>query len=107
MTKFLDLIKENTSVNFKGHSFTLKLDTNEDPNKKGIKIQFIPQNLKQLSKQENDDLAIELEQKLEPGLSRVGLKVERDRELKNPAVIGFFVYIEYLDRIVRKVLKNA
>lgn len=107
MTKFSNLINENTSVNFKGHTFTLKLDTNEDPNKKGIKIQFIPQTLKQLSKQENDDLAIELEQKLEPGLSRVGLKVERDSELKNPSVIGFFVYIEYLDRIVRKVLQNA
>jgi len=30
--------------------------------------------------------------------------VERDRNLKDKTIIGFFVYIEYLDRIVRKAL---
>jgi hypothetical protein len=107
MTKLSAILSEATTVNFKGHSFTLRLDTNEDPKKKGVKIQFVPSTFQMLSQQEKDDLAIELEQKLEPGLAKVGLKVERDRELRDPNIIGFFIYIEYLDRIVRKALQGA
>jgi len=36
------LLSEVTKVNFRGHTFVLKVDVNEDPNKKGIKIQFLP-----------------------------------------------------------------
>jgi len=107
MAKISSLLLEATTVNFKGHSFSLLLDTNEDPKKKGVKIQFVPNTFDALSQQEKDDLAIELEQKLEPGLAKAGLKVERDRELRDPNIIGFFIYIEYLDRIVRKALQGA
>jgi hypothetical protein len=107
MAKISSLLLEATTVNFKGQSFTLVLDTNEDPKKKGVKIQFVPAAFAQLSPQERDDIAIALEQKLDTGLQKVGLKVERDRQLKDPNIIGFFIYIEYLDRIVRKVLQGA
>ena len=33
-----------------------------------------------------------------------GLDVERDRNLKDKTIIGFFIYIEYLDQIIRKAL---
>jgi hypothetical protein len=51
-----------------------------------------------------NDIAIELEQRLENGLGEYELRVERDRNLKDKTIIGFFVYIEYFDKIVRKAL---
>ena len=99
------VLSEATKVNFKGHTFVLKVDVNEDPNKKGIKIQFIPTKFGDLSKTEQNDLAIELGNKLEAGLKSYGMKIERDRNLKDKTIIGFFVYIEYIDKIVRKALK--
>lgn len=98
------VIAESAKIKFAGHQFMLKVDVNEDPNKKGIKIQFIPTTFGQISPTEQNDIAIELEQRLEDGLEEYGMKVERDRNLKDKTIIGFFVYIEYLDRIVRKAL---
>ena len=100
------IIAESAKIKFAGHQFLLKVDVNEDPNKKGIKIQFIPTTFGQISPTEQNDIAIELEQRLEDGLEEYGIKVERDRNLKDKTIIGFFVYIEYLDRIVRKALAD-
>lgn len=101
------LINESTKVNFKGHSFVLRVGVNEDPNKMGIKVQFIPTTFGTIAQTEQNDLAIELEEKLEQGLSEYGIKVERDRNLKDKTIIGFFIYIEYIDRIIRKVLQDT
>jgi hypothetical protein len=101
-----EVITESAKIKFAGHQFMLKVDVNEDPNKKGIKIQFIPTTFGQMSKTEQNDIAIELEQRLEDGLDEYGMKVERDRNLKDKTIIGFFVYIEYLDKIVRKALSG-
>lgn len=99
------ILSEATKVNFEGHNFILKVDVNEDPNKKGIKIQFIPTKFGELSRTEQNDIAIALASKLEEGLKQFGMRVERDRNLKDKTIIGFFVYIEYIDRIVRKALQ--
>ena len=100
------VLSEVTKVNFKGHKFVLKIDVNEDPNKKGVKVQFLPTTFGNMSKQEQDNIAMELAQKLNSGLSTLGLSVERDRELKDKTVIGFFIYIEYIDKIVRQALSG-
>jgi hypothetical protein len=102
-----EMLSEVTKVNFKGNKFVLKVDVNEDPNKKGIKVQFLPVSFGELSKQEQDDVAIDLAAKLNQGLSSLGLSVERDRELKDKTVIGFFIYIEYLDKIIINALNKA
>ena len=101
-----EVITESAKIKFAGHQFMLKVDVNEDPNKKGIKIQFIPTTFGQMSSTQQNDIAIELEQRLEDGLNEYGMKVERDRNLKDKTIIGFFVYIEYLDKIVRKALSG-
>lgn len=101
------VLSEVTKVNFKGHKFVLKIDVNEDPNKKGVKVQFLPTTFGNMSKQEQDNIAIELAQKLNNGLSSVGLSVERDRELKDKTVIGYFIYIEYLNKIILNALARA
>lgn len=98
------IIKEAVKINFKGHQFVLKVDVNEDPNKKGIKVQFLPTSFGTLTPTEQNDIAISLGEKLQAGLKPFGLDVERDRNLKNKTIIGFFIYIEYLDKIIRKAL---
>ena len=88
------VIAESAKVKFAGHQFMLKVDVNEDPNKKGLKIQFIPTTFGQISQTEQNDIAIELETRLEAGLEEYGMRVARDRNLKDKTIIGFFVYIE-------------
>jgi|TARA_B110000908_G_scaffold27423_1_gene32091 hypothetical protein len=100
------VISESAKVKFGGHQFMLKVDVNEDPQKKGLKIQFIPTTFGQLSTTEQNDIAIELEKRLEAGLDRYEMRVERDRNLKDKTIVGFFVYIEYFDKLVRKALSG-
>ena len=100
------VISEAAKINFAGHSFILKVDTNEDPNKKGVKIQFLPTEFGKITPTEQNDIAIELESRLEKGLGEFDMRVERDRNLKDKTIIGFFIYIEYFDRIVRKALSG-
>lgn len=100
------VINEAVKVKFKGHQFILKVDVNEDPNKKGIKVQFIPTTFGQLTPTEQDDIAIALGAKLEDGLKDKGIRIERDRNLKDKTIIGFFIYIEYIDRIIRQALSK-
>tara|TARA_Y100001972_G_scaffold129253_1_gene195741 strand:+ start:7205 stop:7567 length:363 start_codon:yes stop_codon:yes gene_type:complete len=101
-----EMISEAAKINFAGHKFLLKVDVNEDPQKKGLKIQFLPTSFGGITPTEQNDIAIELEKRLESGLSDFELRVERDRNLKDKTIIGFFVYIEYFDKIVRKALSG-
>lgn len=100
------VLKEAAKVNFAGHSFILKVDVNEDPQKKGIKVQFLPTEFGAITPTEQNDIAIELEQRLEKGLAEFGMRVERDRNLKDKTIVGFFIYIEYIDKIVRQALSG-
>lgn len=100
------VLSEATKIHFRNYTFLLKIDTNEDPQKKGIKVQFIPTEFGKMNFTTQNDIAIELETRLEKGLEQFGLRVERDRGLKDKTVIGFFIYIEYLDRLVRKALES-
>ena len=101
-----NIISEAAKINFAGHQFFLKVDTNEDPNKKGVKVQFIPTEFGKITSTEQNDIAIELESRLEKGLGQYELRVERDRNLKDKTIIGFFIYIEYFDKIIRKALSG-
>lgn len=101
-----EVLTEATKIHFGKYNFLLKVDTNEDPQKKGVKVQFIPTEFGQINFTTQNDIAIELESRLEKGLEQFGLRVERDRGLKDKTVIGFFIYLEYFDRLVRKALQS-
>jgi len=101
------MLSEVTKVTFKGNKFVLKIDVNEDQNKKGIKVQFLPTTFAGMSKQQQDDIAMDLGAKLNQGLTPLGLTVERDRELKDKTILGFFIYIEYLDKIIINALNQV
>lgn len=99
-------LSEAAKIKFAGHSFILKVDTNEDPQKKGVKVQFLPTKFGSITPTEQNDIAIELEKRLSAGLESFDMKVERDRNLKDKTIVGFFIYIEYFDRIIRKALSG-
>lgn len=101
-----EVISESTKVTFGGYKFLLKVSTNEDPQKQGIKVQFIPTQFGQINTTTQNDIAIELESRLERGLAEYGLRVERDRAIRDKSIISFFIWIEYFDRIIRKALEN-
>ena len=101
-----EVISESTKVKFGKYRFLLKVDTNEDPQKMGVRISFIPLEFGMMNSATQDDVAIELESRLEKGLADYGLRVERDRAVKDKSVIRFFIYIEYFERLVRKALKG-
>jgi hypothetical protein len=99
-------LSEAAKIKFAGHNFILKVDTNEDPQKKGVKVQFLPTKFGSITPTEQNDIAIELEKRLSAGLEPFDMKVERDRNLKDKTIVGFFIYIEYFDRIIRKALSG-
>ena len=101
-----NVLNEAVRVNYKNHKFILRVDVNEDPTKKGIKVQFVPTTFGSLTPLEQDDIAIDLGNKLENGLKKYGLGIERDRNLKDKTIVGFFIYIEYISRLVRKALTD-
>ena len=71
------LLSEAAKINFAGHSFVLKVDTNEDPQKKGVKVQFLPTEFGSITPTEQNDIAIELEKRLSTGLEPFDMKVEK------------------------------
>lgn len=101
-----EVITESTKVNFGKYRFLLKVDTNEDPQKMGVRISFIPTEFGQINSTTLNDIAIELESRLEQGLAEYGLRVERDRAVRDKSVIRFIIHIEYFSRLVRKALEG-
>lgn len=101
-----EVITESTKVNFGQYKFLLKVDTNEDPQKMGVRISFIPTEFGQINSTTLNDIAIELESRLERGLAEYGLRVERDRAVRDKSVIRFIIHIEYFSRLVRKALEG-
>ena len=71
-----NILNEAVKINFRGHQFVLKVDVNEDPEKKGIKVQFLPTSFGTLTRTEQDDIAISLGTKLSEGLGELGMDVE-------------------------------
>lgn len=99
-------LNEAAKINFAGHQFVLKVDTNEDPNKKGIKVQFLPTEFGKITPTEQNDIANELAVRLDQGLAEYELRVERDRELKDKTIVGFFIYADQFDKMIRKALSG-
>lgn len=97
-------LNEAAKINFASHQFILKVDTNEDPNKKGVKVQFIPTQFGKITPTEQNDIANELAERLNVGLAEYDLRVERDRELKDKTIVGFFIYADQFDKMIRKAL---
>ena len=105
-TLIKNVLEESVKLNFAGHSYLMKVDTNEDPLKMGVRITFTPTEFGNVNPSQLNDIAIELESRLEKGLAQYGLRVERDRAIKDKTAIRFIIYIEYFERLFKKALKG-
>lgn len=98
-------------VSFKGKNFKLKIDINKNPTKKGIKIQFFPiaspdKLDTNLTKSSQDDFAIGFQMYLNEKLKPLKLEVDRDPDVPDENIIGFTLRLEFIDRIIRDILKG-
>ena len=98
-----------------GEPYKLVLDVNKNPTKKGIKIQFQPQEIApdgdiETAKMDDtleNDLQIELLRQLNDGLRKHDLEADIDPDVPYPNVIGFYIHLQYFDKIIRDALKDG
>lgn len=98
-----------------GEPYKLVLDVNRNPTKKGIKIQFQPQEIApdgdiETAKMDDTiekDLQIELLRQLNDGLRKYDLEADIDPDVPYANVIGFYIHLQYFDKIIRDALKDG
>lgn len=94
----------NYNFNFKGKKLKVRFDVNANPTKKGIKIQFTPnENLAsnpQEARQFMTDLQIHLNQKL----GVMGMNVDFDPDVPYQNVIGFTLKLGAISNMISKAL---
>jgi hypothetical protein len=108
------LLKESASYynfKFKGKSFKAKFDTNINPTKKGIKIQFLPlidNNTRDtnLTKTQQDELANELQVLLNQRLSKYNMNIDRDLDVPDEDVIGFLLKLNTISDFLVMAFKE-
>ena len=82
----------------------LKIDTNCNPTKKGIKVQFILS--EGTSEEEKTNMGQKLQTRLNKGLLKYGLTVNIDNDVPYNNVIGFLIYLQDITVLIKKALKN-
>lgn len=104
--EMINILKEdiNYNLNFKGKQLKVRFDVNSNPTKKGIKIQFIPnENLianPNEARQFMTDLQIHLNQKL----GTLGMNVDFDPDVPYQNVIGFTLKLGVISNMIAKTL---
>ena len=107
---------QQTDIMLGGKPFKLILDVNKNPTKKGIKVQFVPLNASpsgemdtdnSLSDTQQKDLQIKILNSLNDGLRPIGLEADIDPDVPYKNVIGYYIHLQYFDKIIRDALKGA
>ena len=94
-----NILNEAVKINFKGQQFVLKVDVNEDPNKKGIKVQFLPTSFGNLTRTEQDDIAIALSERVlkDSDVCENDITIRLDAKKLDQETFG---YIQQLSQII-------
>lgn len=98
-----------------GEPYKLVLDVNRNPTKKGIKVQFQPQEVApdgdietaKMSDTAESDLQIEILRQLNDGLRDYDLEADIDPDVPYSNVIGFYIHLQYFDKIIRDALSKG
>lgn len=100
------ILTEAVKIDFGGQKYILKVSTNEDPQKNGVKIQFQPMSITGASSTKQEETAMKLQNILNDSMSKYGLTIERDRQIRDKSIIAFFMYIEYFEKMIVDALKG-
>lgn len=100
----MDPIKPQYNVKVAGQNLVLKFDINNNPTKKGIKLQFIipDPNMDPRDKQE---LASKISTALQKRYGEAGIMIDYDTQTPYKNVIGFIVPLTSMSQFLVKALK--
>ena len=93
------------------NDFTIRVDVNRNPTKKGIKIQLIPKGGTILvDPDEKIDVNQKVQQAMNNKLSKYDLQVNIDPDIKqatdNPNVLGYYIPLNQFKNLILKALKG-
>ena len=94
-----ELLKEGTEISAGGNKFNLRTGVNKNPTKLGIKIQFEPK-AGFLQPDTKDKLEVALQEKLNDGLRKYKIQVNKDPDVPKDEVIGFWIPLPQLKALV-------
>mgnify|MGYP003672308737 FL=1 len=92
-------LKEATTVDAGGSKFNLRTGVNKNPTKLGIKIQFEPKG-GMLAPDTKDRLEVALQEKLNEGLSKYKIQVNKDPDVPRDEVIGFWIPLSQIKALI-------
>ncbi len=107
---------QKTDISLEGEPYKLVLDVNRNPTKKGIKVQFQPLEIEDtgeigvdtgLSSTQQRDLQIKILRQLNDGLRKYDLEADIDPDVPYKNVIGYYIHLQYFDKIIRDALKGG
>jgi hypothetical protein len=107
---------QKTDISLEGEPYKLVLDVNRNPTKKGIKVQFQPLEIEDtgeigvdtdLTSTQQRDLQIKILRQLNDGLRKYDLEADIDPDVPYKNVIGYYIHLQYFDKIIRDALKGG
>jgi hypothetical protein len=99
---------QETKIMLGGKPYKLALDVNKNPTKKGIKVQFLSlDGNPEPSSTPQKDLQIEILNQLNKGLKKYGLEGDIDPDVPDKKIIGFYIRLQYFDKIIRNALRGG
>jgi len=102
------MLTENVSynINFKSKKFKVIFDVNENPTKKGIKVQFTPYENMILKPQEARQFINDLQVYLNQKWGQIGINVDFDPDVPYKNVVGFTIKLGDVANTLINALKN-
>jgi|TARA_R110000787_G_scaffold285851_1_gene402512 hypothetical protein len=93
------------------NTFTIKVDVNKNPTKKGIKIQLIPKGETILNDpDEKISVSEKVQSAMNKALGQYGLQVSVDADIAqatdNPNVLGYYIPISQFKNLITKALRG-
>jgi hypothetical protein len=93
------------------NDFTIKVDVNKNPTKKGIKVQLIPKgDTVLIDPDEKIDVNQKVQQAMNNKLAKYDLQVNIDPDIKqatdNPNVLGYYIPLNQIKNLILKALKG-
>ena len=107
----LDGLLQEAELKTGDNDFTIKVDVNKNPTKKGIKIQLLPKgNTVLVDPDEKIDVNEKVQSAMNAKLRKYDLQVNIDPDIKqatdNPNVLGYYIPLSQIKNLILKALKG-
>lgn len=91
-------------IDFSGNSYQIVVDVTESPTKQGVRIKFKP--MSSLVRSSKQDVASQLQEKINQSLSSTGLMVDSDPDVLDENTIGFILSVSHIQNLITKAFNN-